>query len=43
MARATFALGHAAAEQIATGKLSLPNAATMLMESVLRLYGDTTK
>jgi AcrR family transcriptional regulator len=39
LAAATFALGHAAAEQRANGKLSVAKAATMLEKSVLQLYG----
>jgi AcrR family transcriptional regulator len=39
LAAATFALGHAAAEQIAAGKQSVAKTQTMLLASVLRLYG----
>jgi AcrR family transcriptional regulator len=39
LAAATFGLGHAAAEQVAAGKLSIAKATTMLDTSVLRLYG----
>ncbi len=41
LAAATFGLGHAAAERLATGKVSEGMAKTMLLESVLRLYGGT--
>jgi AcrR family transcriptional regulator len=41
---ATLSLGHAAAEQIAAGRLTASKAATILEESVLRLYGiDPTR
>jgi AcrR family transcriptional regulator len=39
LAAATNGLGHSAAEEVANGKLSVAKASTMLMESVLRLYG----
>src|SRR5258705_377858 len=39
LAAATFGLGHTAAEQVATAKLSIAKAATILVETVLRLYG----
>lgn len=39
LATATFALGHAAAEEIAAGRCSRSKAADTLLRSVLRLYG----
>jgi AcrR family transcriptional regulator len=37
LATATLSLGHAAAEQVATGQITVPKATAMLLESVLRL------
>ena len=42
LAAATFALGHAAAEQVAAGKQSVAKAQTVLLTSVLRLYGNVS-
>jgi AcrR family transcriptional regulator len=42
LAVATFALGHAAAEQVAAGKQSVAKAQTVLLASVLRLYGHVS-
>lgn len=39
LAEATFGLGHAAAEEIAAGRLSQRKAADTLLRSTLRLYG----
>ena len=39
LAAAIFALGHAAAEQVAAGRLTASQAAAMLLDSTLRLCG----
>jgi AcrR family transcriptional regulator len=39
LAAATLGLSHTAAEKVAIGRLTTKNAATMLLDSVLRLYG----
>lgn len=41
LAAATFALGHAAAEQVAAGHLTTDEAATTLLTSALKLCGAT--
>ena len=38
---ATFSLSHVAAEHVAAGRLTQPQAATIVQQSVLRLYGLT--
>ena len=39
LVQATLSLGHAAAEQIAAGRVTANKAAAILEESVFRLYG----